>query len=149
VLLRCCNRLVSLAFHRTLLTNIGNGSVPIDSSQCNMACKGNSSETCGGSSMLNLYVASDLESTQACGYLPPPAPSSSSTLTPSLCTSTSVASPTPNCEYKCGSWCSSPLPSFTDAVSCKTAASNCAVQLASCFLNAGYPDSLNCFKYAS
>jgi hypothetical protein len=114
-----------------------------------MACKGNSSETCGGSSTLNLYVASDLESTQPCGYVPPPAPSSSSSPSPSLCTSTSVVSPTPSCEYKCGSWCSSPLSSFADAGSCKTAAYNCAIQLASCFLNAGYPDSLNCFKYAS
>jgi hypothetical protein len=117
-----------------------------------MACTGDSTETCGGPGALDLYVAVDLESTEPCGYVPPPPPSSSSTPTPtptpSLCTSTITISPTPTCEYKCGKWCSNPLPPFSDHNSCITAASNCAVQVASCFLHAGFPDSLNCFEYS-
>jgi hypothetical protein len=67
---------------------LGNGSVPLAASQCQMACNGNTNETCGGSSTLDLYVALDLESDQPCGYVsvsslspssstPPPTTSSS------------------------------------------------------------------------
>lgn len=43
---------------------------------CDKPCSGNSSETCGGSGSLNLFVAADLESSQPCGQSPPSAPSS-------------------------------------------------------------------------
>ncbi|TVY89537.1 WSC domain-containing protein, partial [Lachnellula willkommii] len=64
---------------------LGNGTVP--TSGCNMPCSGNTAETCGGSSVLNLFVASDLESTQICGAVPPSASSN-----PSSSSSTSSAS---------------------------------------------------------
>jgi hypothetical protein len=59
--------------------------------------------------------------------------------------STTVVPPT--CEYKCGKWCSNPLPDWADATNCKTAWSNCALQVTSCFKNAGWPDVLNCFDF--
>jgi hypothetical protein len=52
-------------------TFLNPGSVPTTSDQCNMPCNGNPSETCGGSRILNLYYASDLVSSQPCGYTPP------------------------------------------------------------------------------
>jgi hypothetical protein len=129
----------------------GNGSVPINRTNCNMPCTGNSSETCSGSSTLNLYGAVDLESSQPCGHTPPVSSSSSTTSTPtptlSSCTSKATVAPIPTCEYQCGNWCSNPLATFSDSSSCGTAAANCAIQVASCFLQAGYPASLNCFKY--
>jgi hypothetical protein len=84
---------------------LGNGSVPLDSSQCNMACNGNINETCGGSGTLDLYVAPDLESDQPCGYVsvssssstPPPTTSSSppttSSTTPTISTTPTVKLP--------------------------------------------------------
>ena len=80
---------------------------------------------------------------------PPPPTTSSTKTTASLCTSTVTVSPSPTCEYKCGNWCSSPLPPFTDANSCGKAVAACSVQLASCFLKAGFPESLECFKFSS
>ena len=77
------------------------------------------------------------------------ASTTSTKTTASLCTSTVTISPTPTCEYKCGKWCSSPLPPFTDSGSCSKAVAACSVQLASCFLHAGFPDSLNCFQFSS
>ena len=53
-------------------TFLNPGSVPTSSGQCNMQCYGNPSETCGGSRILNVYYASDLASTEPCGYVPPP-----------------------------------------------------------------------------
>ncbi|CZR69831.1 related to beta-1,3 exoglucanase [Phialocephala subalpina] len=132
---------------------LGNSTSKVDSSQCSMPCAGNSSETCGGPALLNLYVAADIESTQPCtGGTPPPPPSSSttsSTPTPTLCTSTITVSATPTCEYTCGKWCSTPIPAFSDSKSCTTAVSACSVQVASCFLNAGFPASLQCFEFGS
>jgi hypothetical protein len=55
-------------------TFLNPGSVPTTSDQCNMPCSGDSSETCGGSRILNVYYASDLVSSQPCGYAPPPPP---------------------------------------------------------------------------
>ena len=55
-------------------TFLNPGSVPTTSDQCNMPCSGDPSETCGGTRILNLYYASDLVSTQPCGYVPPPPP---------------------------------------------------------------------------
>lgn len=191
---------------------LGNGTLPVDSSQCNMPCTGDDSETCGGRGTLNLYVAKDMESTEPCNGTPPVSSSSSSVITStttsssssstssssvppttttsssssvstsstkppttsptstsckttttkppttsptstkttaSLCTSTYTVSPTPTCEYKCGKWCSSPLPIFGDKDSCFKAVSACAVQAASCFLHAGFPDSMNCFEFSN
>ena len=53
-------------------TFLNPGSVPTTSDQCNMPCSGDSSETCGGSRILNVYYASDLVSSQPCGSAPPP-----------------------------------------------------------------------------
>ncbi|KAH6720098.1 WSC domain-containing protein [Leptodontidium sp. MPI-SDFR-AT-0119] len=186
---------------------LGNGTLPVDSSNCDMPCNGDSTETCGGRGTLDLYVAKDLESSEPCeggssssssstisststsstsSSTKPPyttsttssstrsttcstssstrsttasttkPPSSSSTVpttttskTASLCTSTTTIAPTPTCEYKCGNWCSNPLPKFTDKNTCWSAYSSCTVQVASCFLNAGFPESMNCFQFSS
>ena len=146
--LRSCTRYVVFPWLKhSSDSGLGNGSVPIDSSTCNMACTGDSTETCGGPGALDLYVATDLDSTQPCGYSPPPPPPP--TTTTSLCSTVVTTLPTPTCEYQCGKWCSNPLPPFSDHPSCLTAASNCAIQLASCFLHAGFPESLECLEYSS
>ncbi|KAL2201413.1 WSC domain-containing protein [Corynascus similis CBS 632.67] len=73
-------------------------------------------------------------------------PETSTTSTSSAaCVSTTVVPP--KCEYKCGKWCSSPLPDWDDAKSCKKAWSTCAIQVASCFKQAGWPDVLDCFDF--
>jgi hypothetical protein len=54
------------------------GSTPADSSNCNLPCNGNQLEICGGANYLDLYEATILESTQPCGTLPPPPPSTCS-----------------------------------------------------------------------
>ncbi|KAK4455790.1 WSC domain-containing protein [Podospora aff. communis PSN243] len=79
---------------------------------------------------------------------PPPVVTPPSTPTPtnSVCVSTQTVVPT--CEYKCGNWCSKPLPTWTDVSSCKAAYSNCKLQVASCFKSAGWPGSLGCFEFA-
>jgi hypothetical protein len=53
----------------------------------------------------------------------------------------------PTCEYKCGKWCSNPLPDWDDVDGCKLSWSNCALQVASCFKHAGFPDALSCFEF--
>ncbi|KAI0871876.1 WSC domain-containing protein [Hypoxylon argillaceum] len=69
------------------------------------------------------------------------------TTTAPVCTSTSV---TPsNCEYSIGKWCSNPVPNWTDKKSCLVSWSQCALQGTSCFLKAGFPDSLSCFDYTT
>lgn len=70
---------------------------------------------------------------------------STTTTSSSVCVSTTVVPP--ECEYKCGKWCSSPLPDWDDVKSCKGAWSTCAVQVASCFKHAGWPDVLDCFDF--
>ncbi|KUJ21127.1 WSC-domain-containing protein [Mollisia scopiformis] len=245
---------------------LGNGTTPLSSTSCNMPCTGDSTETCGGSNALNVYVATDLESSQPCGSggssssssssivssttsisssstssvvittsssssisssssssssisstlsssssstscttsttsssssssasstssvvssssssskssssssskpasstscttsstssttiktttsSPPTTSTTSTKTTASLCTSTYTTTPTPTCEYSCGNWCSTPIPTWTDSNSCFSAVSSCNVQLASCFLHAGFPASLNCFEFSS
>lgn len=71
--------------------------------------------------------------------------SSTTTTSSSACVSTTVVPPT--CEYKCGKWCSSPLPDWSDDKTCKGAWSNCALQVASCFKGAGWPEVLDCFDF--
>lgn len=72
--------------------------------------------------------------------------SSTTTTSSSVCVTTTVVPPT--CEWKCGKWCSSPLPDWDDVKSCKAAWSNCALQVASCFKKAGWPDVLECFDFS-
>lgn len=67
------------------------------------------------------------------------------TTSSSACVSTTVVPPT--CEYKCGKWCSSPLPDWDDVKSCKAAWSSCVLQVASCFKHAGWPHALECFDF--
>ncbi|KAL2181799.1 WSC domain-containing protein [Thermothelomyces heterothallicus CBS 202.75] len=74
-------------------------------------------------------------------------PATSTTNTSSsACVSTTVVPPP--CEYKCGKWCSSPLPDWNDPETCKNAWSSCHVQVASCFKQAGWPDVLDCFEFS-
>ncbi|KAK4157999.1 WSC domain-containing protein [Chaetomidium leptoderma] len=151
---------------------IGNGTFAAPAGECDMACNGDSSQTCGGRGRLNLFVSDELQSLEPCGYEPPVSSSSvvpptststssvqttsppitSTTTQPpitttssSACVSTTVVPPT--CEYKCGKWCSSPLPDWQDAKTCKGAWSHCTLQVASCFKHAGWPDVLNCFDF--
>lgn len=233
---------------------LGNQTYSVPDSDCNMPCKGDNTQTCGGPSRLSLYVAKDLESIEPCGYTPPvsvsssilssttsttsPATSSSvlststsasstpisttdsstsstesstsSTSTSDIATSSSTSStvvpvtttsststtptsttkpattssscststtkpptttapptttPKPSttpttslcyttttvpstCEYGCGKWCNEPLPDFDDQTSCKSSHSSCQLQVAACFKNAGWPDSLKCFDFS-
>eukprot|EP00918_Siedleckia_nematoides_P052704 GHVU01115143.1.p1 GENE.GHVU01115143.1~~GHVU01115143.1.p1 ORF type:complete len:561 (+),score=83.89 GHVU01115143.1:154-1683(+) len=144
---------------------LGNGTaIAEDQSTCNMPCNGDKTQTCGGSGRINLYVAKDLQSLEPCGYVAPVVSStttitatsvptstktstttSTSTKPPATCTSTVVVPPT--CEYGCGNWCSSPLPDFADEKNCLTAWSQCKIQVASCFINAGWPDAMDCFNF--
>lgn len=81
---------------------LGNGTLPVDSSRCNLKCTGDSSEICGGRSTLNLYVAQDLESSQPCdggsssssSSSVPPTTSSSPPSTPPSPPTTSSSPPT-------------------------------------------------------
>jgi len=52
-------------------SSIANGGAPTPAGDCNMACAGNSSESCGGPNRLNLY-----NSTAIAGLPPPPSPGS-------------------------------------------------------------------------
>ncbi|KAI4101313.1 MAG: hypothetical protein LQ339_005111 [Xanthoria mediterranea] len=61
----------------------------------------------------------------------------------------SIVTPTPTCEYGCGKWCSKPIPIFSDHAACKVAVAECILQIADCFLSAGWPASLQCAKYQS
>ncbi|KAK9779177.1 putative WSC domain-containing protein [Seiridium cardinale] len=70
---------------------------------------------------------------------------SSTTSSAPLCTSTAITPP--SCEFKCGKWCSSPLPDWSDSAGCLTAWSSCALQVTSCFKNAGWPDAMDCFNF--
>ncbi|KAM0251076.1 hypothetical protein ACHAQJ_008358 [Trichoderma viride] len=67
---------------------LANNTAKVDDSQCNFPCNGNSSETCGGRGLLNLYIATDLESLEPCGFVPPP-------LSTSTTISTSTTTPPP------------------------------------------------------
>ncbi|UKZ63422.1 uncharacterized protein TrAtP1_004652 [Trichoderma atroviride] len=77
---------------------LANSTVKVDDSQCNFACNGNSSETCGGRGLLDLYIATDLESLEPCGWVPPSSSSTTSisttTLPPSSSSTTSSSTTT-------------------------------------------------------
>jgi len=132
---------------------LGNGTEQVDSSYCNMPCNGNTSEICGGPALLNLYVAPDLESDQPCIYTTTSSTTQSSTTTSSTSTTSSAplctATIPPTCEYSCGSWCSKPLPNWSTPSDCKLAATNCQLQVAACFANAPFPDSLDCWGFSN
>ncbi|KAH8815901.1 WSC domain-containing protein [Xylogone sp. PMI_703] len=67
----------------------------------------------------------------------------------SLCSSTTVvAPPAATCEYQVGSWCSETIPDFNNGASCEDAADACNAQT-SCFGEAGYPSSLQCFEFTN
>jgi len=61
---------------------LGNGTLAVGDDKCNMPCTGNANQKCGGRGAINLYVASDLESTEPCGgpNIPPVVSSSTSTV---------------------------------------------------------------------
>ncbi|KAL8994275.1 MAG: hypothetical protein Q9169_005710 [Polycauliona sp. 2 TL-2023] len=75
-------------------------------------------------------------------------PTTTENTTPST-TCISTVTPTPTCEYGCGKWCSKPIPVFSDHAACKVAVAQCILQIADCFLTAGWPASLQCAKYQS
>ncbi|KAI1354459.1 WSC domain-containing protein [Xylaria sp. FL0043] len=140
---------------------VGNGTaLAADASTCNMPCNGQSDEICGGPARLSLYVAKDLQSLEPCGTPPDssstittppvtsttPPPTSTTTTSSAVCTTTSVTPST--CEYKVGKWCSNPVPEWHDKPGCLLSWSQCLIQSTSCFVKAGLPDALNCFKYA-
>ncbi|KFA78018.1 hypothetical protein S40288_05246 [Stachybotrys chartarum IBT 40288] len=68
---------------------LANHTVPAPAAECNMPCQGDASDTCGGRSRLNVYVAKELESLEPCGYEPPSngGSSSSSATEPTVTTS--------------------------------------------------------------
>ncbi|KAK3950414.1 WSC domain-containing protein [Pseudoneurospora amorphoporcata] len=70
----------------------------------------------------------------------------STTTTSSICKETVTLPPT--CEYKCGKWCSSPLPDWDSPQSCFTSHANCFLQVSACFKQAGWPGALECFGFA-
>ncbi|MCJ1478921.1 hypothetical protein MMC13_007605 [Lambiella insularis] len=74
---------------------------------------------------------------------------STKTTTTSSGSKCSTTAPAPTCEYGCGSWCSKPLPWFSDLPGCKAAAANCALQVADCMSTTGWPGALQCFTFAS
>ncbi|KND95181.1 putative fungistatic metabolite [Tolypocladium ophioglossoides CBS 100239] len=53
---------------------LANDTAKVDDKECNMPCKRDAKDICGGRSRLSLYVAKDLESLEPCGYKPPAAP---------------------------------------------------------------------------
>ncbi|KAG6045328.1 hypothetical protein E4U39_002462 [Claviceps sp. Clav50 group G5] len=63
----------------------------------------------------------------------------------SLCTAT-VTVP-PRCEWQAGNWCAPSLPSWQDKFGCIMAKRTCDKQVSSCFRYAGWPGSLECFKF--
>ncbi|KAG6089703.1 hypothetical protein E4U15_001737 [Claviceps sp. LM218 group G6] len=67
------------------------------------------------------------------------------TKTASLCTAT-VTVP-PRCEWQAGNWCAPSLPSWQDKFGCIVAKRTCDKQVSSCFRYAGWPGSLECFKF--
>ncbi|KJZ74107.1 hypothetical protein HIM_06556 [Hirsutella minnesotensis 3608] len=46
---------------------LGYNTAKVDDKECNMPCKGDSADTCGGRARLNVYVAKELKSLQPCG----------------------------------------------------------------------------------
>ncbi|KAF1987032.1 WSC-domain-containing protein [Aulographum hederae CBS 113979] len=95
---------------------LGNGTVPAaDQTQCNMPCNGNADEVCGGPSLLNLYVAKNLESAEPCA--PPPVSSvvvpSSSIAPPSSVASSTFSTATTSCSIPSNSYTAPPAPSTT------------------------------------
>lgn len=77
---------------------------------------------------------------------PTTTPKPPTTTTGGLCTATQVIPP--KCEYKCGEkFCSNALPDWDDEAGCMLAHSSCKLQVQGCFLNAGWPNCMDCFNF--
>ncbi|KAL8799931.1 MAG: hypothetical protein Q9182_005519 [Xanthomendoza sp. 2 TL-2023] len=61
----------------------------------------------------------------------------------------SIIPPTPSCEFVTGKFCSKPIRVFSDHPTCRIAVAECILQIADCFVSAGWPASLQCAKYQS
>ncbi|OAA32695.1 Carbohydrate-binding WSC, subgroup [Moelleriella libera RCEF 2490] len=72
---------------------LANDTAKVDDSQCNVPCQGNTSDTCGGSSRLSLWVAKDLESLEPCGSSPGTTTTTWATTTSSLPGSSTTSQP--------------------------------------------------------
>ncbi|KAL8712393.1 MAG: hypothetical protein Q9220_003241 [cf. Caloplaca sp. 1 TL-2023] len=113
-----------------------------------------SSTTSMSTSSTTLTTKTTVQSTTSSSTTSTSSPSttSSPTTTKPMTTTTkciSTISATPTCEYGCGKWCSKPIPPFTDHPTCKISLAECILQIADCFLTAGWPASLQCAKYQS
>lgn len=72
---------------------LANGTEKVDTAQCNMPCQGDKSQTCGGRSRINIFLAKEFQSLEPCGYEPPVEPPvESSTL---IGSSAEPSTPTP------------------------------------------------------
>ena len=76
----------------------------------------------------------------------PPTSTKPTTSSSPVCTPTVVTPP--KCEYGCGKWCSDNLPDWNDQNGCNNGKSQCKLQVADCFTNAGFPDNMKCFDFA-
>ncbi|EAA26914.2 hypothetical protein GE21DRAFT_4313 [Neurospora crassa] len=98
-------------------------------------------------------TSTTLATTLATTTSPPPTTTLTTTSTTTTTTSSSsicketVTLP-PTCEYKCGKWCSSPLPDWDSPQSCFPSHANCFLQVSACFKQAGWPGALDCFGFA-
>ncbi|KAM4060227.1 carbohydrate binding domain-containing protein [Hirsutella rhossiliensis] len=63
---------------------LANDTAKVHESECNMPCRGDASDKCGGRARLSLYVAKDLESLEPCGQRPVTTSSSIATATKPL-----------------------------------------------------------------
>ncbi|KAE8451985.1 hypothetical protein EG329_002150 [Mollisiaceae sp. DMI_Dod_QoI] len=135
---------------------LGNGTLPLSSSLCNKPCTGNSTETCGGSSTLDLYVALDLESSQPCQSGPPSwsstttSTTSSSTTSTSSTVSTTSSTSTPSTSTWVSSTPSSPVSSTpsTSSTSCKTTISTSTIPKTSTSCTTSTIKQPSCFTKA-
>ncbi|KAG6007099.1 hypothetical protein E4U21_006361 [Claviceps maximensis] len=66
-------------------------------------------------------------------------------ITTAWCTTT-VTLPA-KCEWQCGNWCAPALPQWHDSNSCNIAKKTCRKQISSCFKTAGWPGSVECYKF--
>lgn len=70
---------------------MGNYTTATTMDKCNKPCNGDSTKNCGGSAVMEIYVASKLKSLEPCGYVPP-VNSVSSSSTISISTSATIPS---------------------------------------------------------
>ncbi|PNY26949.1 Uncharacterized protein TCAP_03134 [Tolypocladium capitatum] len=70
---------------------LANNTAKVDDKECNMPCKGDAKNSCGGSSRLSLYVAKDLESLEPCSHEPPG--TTTTTTAPPVTTTATTSTP--------------------------------------------------------